>query len=113
MPHEKGTGLIIIDGKIYGTIFKRININYKKLFFPSLFLSMDEHFNIKTNKHMETLISCFYYRIEEEKNILSEFQEDLNKLILWLEETESIIAIPLEPGNEDQLRDCLGKVKVL
>ncbi|XP_021263836.1 dystrophin isoform X10 [Numida meleagris] len=51
-------------------------------------------------------------RIEEEKNILSEFQEDLNKLILWLEETESIIAIPLEPGNEDQLRDCLGKVKL-
>uniref|UniRef100_A0A803Y5Y6 Dystrophin n=1 Tax=Meleagris gallopavo TaxID=9103 RepID=A0A803Y5Y6_MELGA len=50
-------------------------------------------------------------RIEEEKNILSEFQEDLNKVILWLEETESIIAIPLEPGNEDQLRDCLGKVK--
>ncbi|EOA99275.1 Dystrophin [Anas platyrhynchos] len=51
-------------------------------------------------------------RIEEEKNILSEFQEDLNKLILWLEETESIIAISLEPGNEDQLRDCLGKVKL-
>uniref|UniRef100_A0A803XWU3 Dystrophin n=1 Tax=Meleagris gallopavo TaxID=9103 RepID=A0A803XWU3_MELGA len=51
-------------------------------------------------------------RIEEEKNILSEFQEDLNKVILWLEETESIIAIPLEPGNEDQLRDCLGKVKL-
>ncbi|XP_042667026.1 dystrophin isoform X1 [Centrocercus urophasianus] len=51
-------------------------------------------------------------RIEEEKNILSEFQEDLNKLILWLEETESVIAIPLEPGNEDQLRDCLGKVKL-
>ncbi|XP_048786935.1 dystrophin isoform X4 [Lagopus muta] len=51
-------------------------------------------------------------RIEEEKNILSEFQEDLNKLILWLEETESVVAIPLEPGNEDQLRDCLGKVKL-
>ncbi|XP_046775495.1 dystrophin isoform X21 [Gallus gallus] len=51
-------------------------------------------------------------RIEEEKNILSEFQEDLNKLILWLEETENVIAIPLEPGNEDQLRDCLGKVKL-
>uniref|UniRef100_A0A8C2U3E6 Dystrophin n=1 Tax=Coturnix japonica TaxID=93934 RepID=A0A8C2U3E6_COTJA len=51
-------------------------------------------------------------RIEEEKNILSEFQEDLNKLILWLEETESTIAVPLEPGNEDQLRDCLGKVKL-
>ncbi|PKU41437.1 dystrophin isoform x3 [Limosa lapponica baueri] len=50
-------------------------------------------------------------RLEEEKNILSEFQEDLNKLILWLEEADSIIGIPLEPGNEDQLRDCLSKVK--
>ncbi|XP_010002791.1 PREDICTED: dystrophin [Chaetura pelagica] len=52
-------------------------------------------------------------RLEEEKNILSEFQEDLNKLLLWLEEADRIIAIPLEPGNEDQLRDCLSKVKVL
>ncbi|XP_054701264.1 dystrophin isoform X6 [Grus americana] len=51
-------------------------------------------------------------RLEEEKNILSEFQEDLNKLILWLEEADSIIGIPLEPGNEDQLRDCLSKVKL-
>ncbi|KAM6095627.1 dystrophin isoform 10-T10 [Chlamydotis macqueenii] len=51
-------------------------------------------------------------RLEEEKNILSEFQEDLNKLILWLEEAESVIGIPLEPGNEDQLRDCLDKVKL-
>ncbi|XP_049691265.1 dystrophin isoform X8 [Accipiter gentilis] len=51
-------------------------------------------------------------RLEEEKNILSEFQEDLNKLILWLEEADSVIRIPLEPGNEDQLRDCLSKVKL-
>ncbi|XP_077637784.1 dystrophin isoform X5 [Lonchura striata] len=51
-------------------------------------------------------------RIEEEKNILSEFQEDLNKLILWLEEADNIICIPLEQGNEDQLRDCLTKVKL-
>ncbi|XP_030331573.1 dystrophin isoform X7 [Strigops habroptila] len=50
-------------------------------------------------------------RLEEEKNILSEFQEDLDKLILWLEEADSIVGIPLEPGNEDQLRDCLSKVK--
>lgn len=61
---------------------------------------------------MDTFISHFYYRLEEEKNILSEFQEDLNKLILWLEEADSVIRIPLEPGNEDQLRDCLSKVKV-
>ncbi|XP_009281326.1 PREDICTED: dystrophin isoform X3 [Aptenodytes forsteri] len=51
-------------------------------------------------------------RLEEEKNILSAFQEDLNKLVLWLEEADSIIGIPLEPGNEDQLRDCLSKVKL-
>ncbi|XP_068278928.1 LOW QUALITY PROTEIN: dystrophin [Nyctibius grandis] len=51
-------------------------------------------------------------RLEEEKNILSEFQEDLNKLILWLEEADNIIGIPLETGNEDQLRDCLSKVKL-
>ncbi|XP_065533284.1 dystrophin isoform X3 [Lathamus discolor] len=51
-------------------------------------------------------------RLEEEKNILSEFQEDLDKLILWLEEADSTVGIPLEPGNEDQLRDCLSKVKL-
>ncbi|XP_065483097.1 dystrophin isoform X10 [Caloenas nicobarica] len=51
-------------------------------------------------------------RLEEEKNILSEFQEDLNKLLVWLEEAESITGISLEPGNEDQLRDCLSKVKL-
>uniref|UniRef100_A0A8B9F969 Dystrophin n=1 Tax=Amazona collaria TaxID=241587 RepID=A0A8B9F969_9PSIT len=51
-------------------------------------------------------------RLEEEKNILSEFQEDLDKLILWLEEADNIVGIPLEPGNEDQLRDCLSKVKL-
>ncbi|XP_064353928.1 dystrophin isoform X8 [Dromaius novaehollandiae] len=51
-------------------------------------------------------------RLEEEKNILSEFEDNLNKFILWLEEADSITGIPLEPGNEDQLRDCLGKVKL-
>ncbi|KAK2517177.1 hypothetical protein Q9966_014767 [Columba livia] len=51
-------------------------------------------------------------RLEEEKSILAEFQEDLNKLLLWLEEAESITGISLEPGNEDQLRDCLSKVKL-
>ncbi|XP_033930378.1 dystrophin isoform X3 [Melopsittacus undulatus] len=51
-------------------------------------------------------------RLEEEKNILSEFEEDLDKLILWLEKADSTVGIPLEPGNEDQLRDCLSKVKL-
>ncbi|XP_062464079.1 dystrophin isoform X13 [Pezoporus occidentalis] len=51
-------------------------------------------------------------RLEEEKNILSELQEDLDKLILWLEEADRTVDTPLEPGNEDQLRDCLSKVKL-
>ncbi|XP_030304179.1 dystrophin isoform X2 [Calypte anna] len=51
-------------------------------------------------------------RLQEEKNILSEFQEDLKKLLLWLEEADSVIGTPFEPGNEDQLRDCLRKVKL-
>lgn len=54
----------------------------------------------------------FYCRLEEEKNILSELQEDLNEFILWLEEADSIVGIPLEPGNEQQLKDSLEKVKV-
>ncbi|XP_041114936.1 dystrophin isoform X1 [Polyodon spathula] len=51
-------------------------------------------------------------RLEEEENILSEFQEDLNEFICWLEEAESIAAIQLEPGNELQLKECLEKVKL-
>ncbi|XP_048719602.2 dystrophin isoform X6 [Caretta caretta] len=51
-------------------------------------------------------------RLEEEKNILSELQEDLNEFILWLEEADSIVGIPLEPGNEQQLKDSLEKVKL-
>ncbi|XP_068773159.1 dystrophin isoform X9 [Struthio camelus] len=51
-------------------------------------------------------------RLEEEKNILSEFEDNLNKFVSWLEEADSTIGVPLEPGNDDQLRDCLGKVKL-
>nr|XP_014433950.1 dystrophin isoform X7 [Pelodiscus sinensis] len=51
-------------------------------------------------------------RLEEEKNILSELQEDLNEFILWLEEADSIVDIPLEPGNEQQLKDSFEKVKL-
>ncbi|KAH1187470.1 hypothetical protein KIL84_020219, partial [Mauremys mutica] len=51
-------------------------------------------------------------RLEEEKNILSELQEDLNEFILWLEEADSIVGIPLELGNEQQLKDSLEKVKL-
>ncbi|XP_074850648.1 dystrophin isoform X3 [Carettochelys insculpta] len=51
-------------------------------------------------------------RLEEEKNILPELQEDLNEFILWLEEADSIVGIPLEPGNEQQLKDSFEKVKL-
>ncbi|XP_072370089.1 dystrophin isoform X11 [Scyliorhinus torazame] len=49
-------------------------------------------------------------RSEEEKNI-SELQEDLNEYLCWLEETESIVGIEPDPGNEQQLRDLLETVK--
>ncbi|XP_016848209.2 dystrophin isoform X5 [Anolis carolinensis] len=51
-------------------------------------------------------------RIEEEQNLLAEFQHNLNKLILWLDEGSSATSIPLEPGNEFQLKDTLEKVKL-
>ncbi|XP_049728818.1 dystrophin isoform X10 [Elephas maximus indicus] len=52
-------------------------------------------------------------RLEEQKNILSEFQRDLNEFVLWLEEADNITRIPLEPGNEQQLKEKLGQVKLL
>ncbi|KAM5290132.1 dystrophin isoform 2-T2 [Glossophaga mutica] len=52
-------------------------------------------------------------RLEEQKNILSEFQRDLNEFILWLEEVDNITSIPLEPGNEQQLKEKLEQVKLL
>uniref|UniRef100_A0A671DR93 Dystrophin n=1 Tax=Rhinolophus ferrumequinum TaxID=59479 RepID=A0A671DR93_RHIFE len=52
-------------------------------------------------------------RLEEQKNILSEFQRDLNEFVLWLEEVDSITSIPLEPGNEQQLKEKLEQVKLL
>ncbi|XP_012585751.1 PREDICTED: dystrophin isoform X6 [Condylura cristata] len=52
-------------------------------------------------------------RLEEQKNILSEFQRDLNEFVLWLEEADNISSIPVEPGNEQQLREKLEQVKLL
>ncbi|XP_078415979.1 dystrophin isoform X2 [Cetorhinus maximus] len=49
-------------------------------------------------------------RLEEEKNI-SELQEDLNEYFCWLEEAESLVGVELDPGNEQQLRDSLERVK--
>ncbi|XP_043928331.1 dystrophin isoform X3 [Protopterus annectens] len=51
-------------------------------------------------------------RLEKETNIISEFQEDLNEFNFWLEEANSIVQIPLEPGNEQQLKESLEKVKL-
>ncbi|XP_055249424.1 dystrophin isoform X1 [Moschus berezovskii] len=52
-------------------------------------------------------------RLEEQKNILSEFQRDLNEFVLWLEEADNISSTPLEPGNEQQLKEKLEEVKLL
>ncbi|XP_041067968.1 dystrophin isoform X1 [Carcharodon carcharias] len=49
-------------------------------------------------------------RLEEEKNI-SELQEDLNEYFCWLEEAESLVGVELDPGNEQQLRNSLERVK--
>ncbi|XP_043556668.1 dystrophin isoform X1 [Chiloscyllium plagiosum] len=49
-------------------------------------------------------------RLEEEKHI-SELHEDLNEYLSWLEEAESVVGIDLHPGNEQQLRDSLERVK--
>ncbi|XP_036030300.1 dystrophin isoform X3 [Onychomys torridus] len=50
-------------------------------------------------------------RIEEQKNVLSEFQRDLNEFVLWLEEADNITNTPL--GNEQQLKEKLEQVKLL
>ncbi|XP_042637610.1 dystrophin-like [Orycteropus afer afer] len=52
-------------------------------------------------------------RLEEQKNILSEFQRDLNEFVLWLEEANNVASIPLELGNEQQLKEKLDQVKLL
>uniref|UniRef100_H0VDU5 Dystrophin n=1 Tax=Cavia porcellus TaxID=10141 RepID=H0VDU5_CAVPO len=52
-------------------------------------------------------------RQEEQKNILSEFQRDLNEFVLWLEEVDNITCIPLELGNEQQLTEKLEQIKLL
>lgn len=51
------------------------------------------------------------YRIEEQKNVLSEFQRDLNEFVLWLEEADNVANTPL--GNEQQLKETLEQVKVI
>ncbi|XP_075813326.1 dystrophin isoform X1 [Microtus pennsylvanicus] len=50
-------------------------------------------------------------RIEEKKNVLSEFQRDLNEFVLWLEEADNVANTPL--GNEQQLKETLEQVKLL
>ncbi|XP_035305784.1 dystrophin isoform X7 [Cricetulus griseus] len=50
-------------------------------------------------------------RIEEQKNVLSDFQRDLNEFVLWLEVADNITNTPL--GNEQQLKEKLEQVKLL
>lgn len=59
------------------------------------------------------LFFFFFSRLEEQKNILSEFQRDLNEFIFWLEEVDNITTIAPEPGNEQQLKEKLEQVKVI
>ncbi|XP_069827110.1 dystrophin isoform X10 [Dendropsophus ebraccatus] len=51
-------------------------------------------------------------RLEEEKRKLYGLQEDLNKFRTWLEDAEEVANTPAENGNELQLNELLGKVKV-
>ncbi|XP_058515061.1 dystrophin isoform X1 [Ochotona princeps] len=52
-------------------------------------------------------------RLEEQKNILSEFQRDLNEFVLWLQEADAIASITVEPENEQQLKEKLEQVTLL
>ncbi|XP_032745246.1 dystrophin-like [Rattus rattus] len=48
---------------------------------------------------------------EEQKNVFSEFQRDLNEFVSWLEEADNIATTP--PGDEEQLKEKLEQVKLL
>ncbi|XP_044297295.1 dystrophin isoform X1 [Varanus komodoensis] len=51
-------------------------------------------------------------RLEEEQNLLTELQHKLSNFISWLDDASSVADIPVEPGNEYQLKDTLQKVKL-
>ncbi|XP_062906974.1 dystrophin isoform X1 [Mobula hypostoma] len=51
-------------------------------------------------------------RLDEEKNILLKLQEDLNEYSCWLEDTEKTLRLVSEPGNEQQLKESLERVKL-
>ncbi|XP_032889087.1 dystrophin isoform X3 [Amblyraja radiata] len=51
-------------------------------------------------------------RLEEEKNILSKLQEDLNECTCWLEDAENTLGLVPDPGNEQQLKGSLESVKL-
>ncbi|XP_069746216.1 dystrophin isoform X6 [Narcine bancroftii] len=51
-------------------------------------------------------------RLEEEKNIISKLQEDLNEFTHWLEDAENTLGLVPDPGNEQQLKDSLESVKL-
>lgn len=77
-------------------------------FSPSLFFS----------KHFEKYVTFKYFfpsffRLEEQKNILSEFQRDLSEFVLWLQEADAIASVTVEPENEQQLKEKLEQVTVI
>ncbi|XP_060232779.1 dystrophin isoform X6 [Meriones unguiculatus] len=50
-------------------------------------------------------------RSEEQKNVLSEFQRELNEFVFWLEEADNIVNTPLV--DDQQLKEKLKQVKLL
>lgn len=70
-------------------------------------------FKGKFEKYICNNFILLFCRLEEQKNIVSEFQRDLNEFIFWLEEVDNITTIGPEPGNEQQLKEKLEQVKVI
>lgn len=53
---------------------------------------------------------CF--RSAGAKIILAELTEDMGDFQSWLDEAETVVAIPVEPRHKEQLSSTLEKVKV-
>ena len=52
----------------------------------------------------------FVFRFDDESVKTSEFTDDMDELFLWVDETENLLSIPLEQG-EDKLEESLEKFK--
>lgn len=56
------------------------------------------------------ITACF--RSAGAKIILAELNEDMGDFQSWLDEAETVVALPVEPGHKEQLNSTLEKVKV-